>query len=363
MSSDFSARGRSVMESIAVPALSMEAIRRRSHRDRRRGRVRAAAACAVLSLGAVGAGVGAKLYDGVHVWLAGGKVTAVVPSGMLMREPTAPELRNAIAHATFPVVFPVGVPAGSRANMVTLAPLGRPSAITISYQGPGFTAAFALADPAVVDADGAAPSDPALPPMRAAYHFRVGGEVVVVSAKGISAADLDRIKVAMAKTSPAESLAQTARMLPKLTVLGGAVRLDPAERVRPANGSSVLLDEASIRSIPGLIEKAKPMYDWRITSIDKVGYKNGAMATGAADRRPRAIAISADGVRAIDAFLRSPAERGHRGACGCEILYHQPNRATYWVWKIPLSSHGTARKYLVDAKTLAVTPARETGAR
>ena len=352
MHSDFSTKGRSAMESIPVPALPLDAIRLRSRRARVRGRVQIMAACAALSIGAIGAGVGAKIIDGVHVWLVGGKATSVVRSGVLLRKPMPADLRSAIAHATFPVIFPVGVPAGSRVNMVTVAPMKRPSEITIAYEGGRFHGVFALIDPAVIDGD-AVPSDPALPAMRSVEHFRVGGEVVVVLAGSASPADLDRIKVAMAHSSPSESFGITATMLPQIMVLGGTVRLGAAEHARPPNGRSVLLDEQAVRSVAGLVRKAKPMYDWRITSIDKVTYKDGAMDKGVVVPKPAVVAISAGGIRAIDAVLRS---RPDRYRCGCEMLFNQPSSTTYWVWTISMSGPERATRYAVDAKTFAVTP-------
>lgn len=359
MPSDFSMSGRIARDAIPVPALAMDAIRLRSHRGRARGRARTIAACAALSLGAVGVGVGAKIYDGVHVWLAGGKVSSVFHSGVLMRQPTASDLQAAIAHATFPIVFPVGVPAGSRVNMVTLGPIERPSAITISYQNAasGFKASFVLLDPAVVDTEGAVPPAGSVhSTARAAYHWRVGGEVVVVRADGISQPDLDAIKAAMAASSPSASLAATLAMLPTITVLGGTVRLDAAERLTPPNGRGVLLDEASVRSIAGLVAHGKPILDWRLTYLDKIEYRNGDLSKAVVVRRPPVIAIPTDGVRAIDAVLRTPALRGKRAACGCEILFHQPSRSAYWVWVIPMSPSASGRKFAVDATTFAVAP-------
>ena len=143
--------------------------------------MRAFVACAVsLVVVGAGAGVGAKLYDGVHVWFSGNKVATVVHSGVLMRHPIASDLRTAIAHATFPVVFPAGIPAGTTVNMVTLAPLDRPSAITISYSNPGrFNTTVALLDPAVVDANAAQLPSGSIRPSRTFSHWRVGGEIIV----------------------------------------------------------------------------------------------------------------------------------------------------------------------------------------
>jgi hypothetical protein len=359
MASDFSTLGRSARALIPVPDVPLDSIRRRSHAARTRSRAALFAACAAVALGAasVGTGVGAKISSGVQVWLSGGKSTLAVHSGVIMRYPTASELRSAIAGATFPVVFPVGIPAGSNVWMVTSAPAGHPSVITVSYEnGAGFKPAFALVDPAVVDTDGASlPSGSALPPLQATYHFRVGGELVLSLEKYISADDLNRIKDAMTNATPRESLALTEAMLAKMTILPGNLRIKAAERYRPPSGRSVLLEGAYLRTIPDLVKHHQPLLDRRIARVSNVKYANGDLAS-AVVQPPTAVAISAGGVRAIDAVFLSAHEARSRNDCGCEVLFNEPtDGATYQLWKIPLSSPGAVRHYSVDAKTFAVT--------
>lgn len=355
MGSDFSAMGRSARELIPVPALPLESIRSGSHRARARGRMQAIVVCAALSLCALGAGAGAKMYHDAQVRLSGGKITATVHSGVLMRQPTAADLRKAIARATFPVVFPVGVPAGSRVSMVTLAPADRPSMITVSYQNErtGFKASFVLLDPAVVDSSDASLPGSA-PPLREAYHWQAGGETVAVLKNRISLRDVNRAEAAMAKATPAGSLAVTETMLPKMTVLGATVRLAVAEQYRPANGRSVLIDGAFLQTVPGLVAHRRPLIDSRIAYITQIAYAHGDIAKGVA-RPPKDIAVSAGGVRAIDAVLRSTGAAAGRD-CGCEILFNQPSPNVYWVWKIALSGPERVSKYAVDARTFAVNP-------
>ena len=291
------------------------------------------------------------------MWLAGGKSTVAVHSGIIIHYPTASELRGVIANATFPVVFPVGVPAGSTVYLVTAAPAGRPSVITISYEnGQGFKPAFALVDPAVVDTNAASlPTGTALPPLQATYHFRVGGELVLALQKYISADDLNRIKDAMSNATPRESLALTEAMLAKMTVFPGNLRLNVAERYRPSSGRSVLLEGAYLRTIPDLVKHHQPLIDRRIARVSNVKYAKGDLAS-AVVQPPTAVAISAAGLRAIDAVFRSPDEAGNRRDCGCEVLFNQPNDgAAYQLWKIPLSSAAAVRHYSVDATTFKVT--------
>ena len=349
-------------ELIPVPALPMDSIRRRSRAARARSRMRAIITCAAMGLAALGTvtGVGAKIYDGVHVWLSGGKSAIVVHSAVIMRHPMGSELREAVAHATFPVVFPVGVPAGSRVDMVILAPAGHPSYITVSYQGKaGFKASFALLDPAVLTADAAKlPTGPVGIGHGTFSRWRVGGEIVAVRDKSVPADDLERIKAAMAATSPLDSLAITETMLPKITVLGGTVRLEIAERYRPPNGRSVLLDQAYALSTSRLAERNQTILDARIDTVDNVRYAKGDLASAHRVNGPNRPAVSAGGVRAIDAVLRFNGD-GRKRDCTCEILFSQPSRTAYWIWSIPLSGPAAARKYSVDARTFAVSAVPE----
>jgi len=355
MSSDFAALGKHARELIAAPSVPMESIRTRSHAARDRGRLATVAVCAAISLGALGAGtgVGAKVYHGVHVWLSGDKVASVVYSGIIMRDPTGSEIRDAVAHATFPVVFPVGLPAGSRVRMVTLAPIGHPSVISVSYEGGGSKTSFGLIDPAVVDSD-LTDLPVAVDWSARGVEWRIGGEIVGMGDKFIATRDLDRIKAAMAKASPRDSLTATEALLPNMLILGDPVRLEIAERYRPPHGRSVLIAQFNIRSIPRLAKDEKPMLDTRIAYLSDIRPVRKSLFT-AKTRWSKAIAIPAGGVRAIDAVLRPTGQGRGANDCGCEILFNQPNPTTYWIWQIPLTTSGAVRKFTVDARTFAVT--------
>ena len=361
MSFDFSATGRAAREQITVPEIPMESIRSRSHALRARGRVQALAACAAISVGAIGAGtgLGVKIYDGVHVWLSGGKAAMAVQTFVMVREPTAADVRKAIAHATFPVVFPVGMPVGSRVFGIEATPAGRPSAIIIAYRNTGGAegATFVLLDPAVVDAQGAAARTAAARFGRV-DDWRIGGEIVLVASHRLPPSDLERIKAAMLTSSPSVSLAATEAIAPKVVIVGGHDRLDRAERLRPPNGSTVLVDQGTVRSITLGGKSGQAILDRRVFRATKVPYANGEMDYRNVKGVPsKAIAVTANGVRAIAAVLRSTGAGRHGNDCGCEVLFSQPNGTTYWIWTMPASAAGPVKKYSVDARTLVVTPA------
>lgn len=360
MGSDFSAMGKAARALIPVPELSMDSIRARSHSAAARDRVRALIVCGAIRLAVLGAGaaVGEKLYDGVRVWLSGGKAALTVRSLVMVREPTASDLRDVVARATFPIVFPVGVPAGTRVTMILFAPAERPNFVEVQYRNErtNFNVGFSLIDSATVNTNEATlPTGSWRPPFQAGYQWRVGRETVLVPKFArISLHDVNRIEAAMMKASPEGSLALIGTMLRKVMVLGVTPELaDIAERYAPPSGRSVLLDPQLIRRIPSLVQQGKPVVDDRTIYFSNIPSVHGEPDYSRATLHwPRVIVISAAGVRAIDAVLRFT---GTRDDCDCEILFNQPSNATYWVWKISMSASPTARKYSVDAKTFAVT--------
>jgi len=361
MHSDFAAKGKAARDLIAVPELSMESIRRRSRAAAARGRTRALALCAAVCLIVFGAsvGFGARIYEGVRVWLTGGKAAIVVNSFVLVREPTAADVHKAVAQATFPAVFPVGVPAGTHVSMFMFAPAEHPNTITIQYRNDvaHFNVGISLFDSSVVNTDAALlPTGSARPPFRQGYQWQVGRETVFVPKEHVSSVLADEIKTAMMRASESGSLAVTDAMLHKVIVVGLASKLaNAAERYAPPNSRSVLLDRKQVQRLPRLARENESFFDTRTVYLSNIPSVHGDPDYLKATLRwPKTIAITAAGIRAIDAVLRSS---GTRNDCGCEILFDQPDNATYWVWKLPLTGSAGVRKYAVDAKTFAVSQA------
>jgi len=358
MGSDFSAMGKAARAQIRVPELSIESIRERSHTAATRERTRALIVSLVIGLAVLGAGAafGEKLYNGVRVWLSGGKVALVISSFTMVREPTAADLRSVVAHATFPVVLPVGLPAGTRVTMLQFAPADRPSFIIVEYQNKqaNFSAGFSLFDTAGINPNFATvPAGAFQPSFRVVHQWRVGREAVQVP--NISSQDASRIEAAMKRTSPADSYALTDAMLRRVIVLGGTSELaDVAERYAPLVGRSILLDRRLIRRIPSLVQQGKPVVDDRTIYLSNIPTVHGEPDYSKATLRwPSVVAVPAAGVRAINAVLRYT---GARGNCACRILFNQPDNTKYLIWTIPLSASAPVARYSVDAKTLVVTP-------
>jgi hypothetical protein len=359
MHSDFSALGKSAKALIPVPKVPMDAIRGRARAATRQARLRAIIACGAIALIVLGAGtgLGARFYDGVRVWLSGGKAALTIHSFVMVREPTASDLQRVVARATFPIVFPVGVPAGSRMTMLIFAPAQRPNFVEVSYHnGPAnFNVGFSLIDAAAINTDESTlPADSWRRPSAADYQWRVGRETVwAPKFAHISLSDLNRIEAAMMKASPASSVALTEATLRKITVLGVRPELaDVAERHAPASGRSVLLDPPLTRRIPTLAQQGEPVVDDRIIYLTNIPLLNGQPDyTKATLHWPRIIVVPVTGVRAIDAVLRFTRSAAN---CGCAILFSQARNARYLISELPLSAPSNVQKFSVDAKSFAV---------
>lgn len=334
----------------------MNAIRSRAGGARRRERTRALVACAALvcAIGA-GAGLGAKLYGGVNVWLFGDKAAIVVSSLVTTSSPTASQLREVIDRATFPVVLPAGLPPGAQAIRILYAPPDRPTSITIQYRSrrSSFTGGFTLMDSRAVNTDAAL-----LPPgtrVGSVYQWTVGKETVIVALGSMSAGEVDRARAAMLAASPRATLERTEAALPRIAVLGGFFEIaDRADRLAPAQGESVLLDRSYVRWISTLAKTNAPIYDRRTIYLSNIPMVRGVPDYSKATVHwPKTVAVSPAGVKAIDAMLA--ASGTDRNDCRCELLVNRPGAKTYRIWRIPIAAAEPVRKYAVDARTLAVT--------
>jgi hypothetical protein len=370
MQPDFSAKGHRARELIAVPDLSMGLIRSRSHAAAAQARARSLAVCGAIVLATLGAGaaLSGKIHGGLNVWLSGDKASMVVRSFEIMVEPTAPDVHSAIAHATFPIVFPIGLPNGTRVTAMTFAPAVHPNAITVMYANKSahFHVGVDLFDSTAVGA-----GDPQLPSGAVrgqVYRWQIGGETVVIPMRSVSAREAASIEKSMLKTTVSDSLAVTDTMLAKITMLdqrtfvgGPSALADSAARIAPVTGRTVLFGGQTLDSIPRLVKQGKPILDDRIAYLTNIptvrgsGKYPGPNYSKATYRWPKNVVVSPGGVRAINAVLQST---GAATKCGCEILFNQPNSATYRVWTISVSSPATVKKYAVDAKTLTVTRSR-----
>lgn len=353
MPADFSTAGRTARERIPVPAVPLEIIRERSRADQRRAGMRKAILCATLAVAAVGAAAGfsSRIYDGIRVWLAGSKAAIEIRSLVTVSDPTATDLRRVVAHATFPVVLPVGLPAGSRIIRIAFAPAAHPTSLFVQYKNgrSGLSAGFLLTDSSAVNTPGLLlPSGAARPRFGEVYQWRTADQSVIVpQASGISSGDINRIEAAMANASPATSLAESETLARRIIVLGGFFEVaDAAERIAPSQGESVLVDRGHLRQLASLVKNHQPMLDSRTVYLTNIPSVRGRPDFSQATLYlPKVVVIPANGVRAIASVLQSSSSPKE---CNCEVLFHQVDRNVYQIWKIPIAVGAPVRKYTVD---------------
>lgn len=351
---DFSTIAKRARAQIPVPDVPMERIVARSAARSRRS-LRPLVISGVITLATIGtaAAFGTDIYNGVRLWVSGTNATVVIQSFAMVREPTAADLRRIVANAAFPAVLPMGLPSGMHISTVQYAPANRADMISIDYRNTrknkhfGFT----LFDSSTVNAGSA----PEVRKARLTYHnsdyrWQVGRETVVSLKRFVAQRDADRIRAAMLAATPSESMSATLPLLSKATVLGIAPGLSQiAERYAPA-GHSVVVGPHVVRDIPDFAKRGRPILDSRTVYLTSIPVIHGAPDYAHASLRwPHVVAISANGVRAINAVLRFT---GTGRNCDCDIIYSEPNKTTYRIWKV---HSDVVQKYNVDANSFAVT--------
>lgn len=358
MHSDFSTMAKAARSAIAVPAMSMETIQGRSRAGLVRDRARILALCGALTLAAfgVGTGVAAKFYDGIRTWITHGQVAVVVDSLVVDSEPMPAELRDVAARAAFPVVFPVGLPAGTRVTKLLFAPHERPTSITIGYRMPNDKhVGFTLNQTSTMQIGSAGlPEGRKRPIFREAVQWEVGRETVIALKAFLPNTQAARVKAAMLHATPRQSLASTeamARTFPALDRTPDAA--DAAERLVQAGMHPVVIAQPFLRYLPPLVKQHRPLLDMRITYLTHIPAVHGQPDyANAMHEWPRHAIISANGVRAIDAVFH---RTGDTYQCACAILFTQSQGGAYRIWILPSASSKRPVRYVVDARTLAVT--------
>jgi hypothetical protein len=356
MHSDFSTTAKSARAAILVPSVPLENIMSRSRALGNRDRLRTIVVCGAMALAAIGAAAtGSKLYGGIQFWLSGSQGAVTIHSMAVVSPPLGNDLRVIAAKATFPVVYPVGLPAGTRIIRIMYAPADRPTSITLQYLNPrsGFNVILTVVDSTIVNATSLPmPGGGQAPRFGTVAQWNVGDETVIAFSGNLAPSFVRTIKDAMRSTSPSASLSTNEAMLWRLRTVGAPYRLaDIAEQLAP-NGSVVSRGE--LRLVPGLARARRPLLAANVMYMTNIPYANGIPQYNRASQRwDREVSVPADGVRAIAAVMAAAGESGRSTDC-CEILYTPVSKGSYTLWTLPMSSSAPAKKYLVDAKTYQV---------
>lgn len=356
MQSDFSASAKAARAALLVPELPMDSIHRRSRAIGRNDRIRSFAAGGAIALGAVGASaLGMKLYDGIGVWLSGDRAAVVARSFAIENAPMPADLKALSDRATFPVVYPAGLPSGARLARVIYAPFDRPSQIVVSYRDMrgNFNAGFALIDSRTLGSGLALLPNGSPAGYGKVRQWRAGAETVIVSDNVLSPDVARAVRTAMQRVTPAQSLQLAESSAWNVRLLGGSdAAALAAERLSPGG---VLVDRGNLAQIPSLARTHAPLMRPRALYLTGIPYVNGEpQYQRATVDAVREVAIPANGVRAIAAVMGAAASNGAQRGC-CEIYYTAPANGRYEIWTVPVAGTEAARKYAVDAATYSVT--------
>lgn len=362
MPSDFAKVGKQLEADLSVPALPIDAIRGRSRVQRRRHQWRLVVLCAFAAIAALGSGtvLAAKVF-GFQAWLSQDRVAATrVRSFIMYQGPDQATLRHVVSSATFPVVLPVGLPAGERVLRLVVAPADHPSIIMIQYLENGYRQ-YTLIDSSLVQ-NGSSPQIPGIAsaPISAAHYWRAGGEVVFSENPSQWPQD-PAVRAAMLRATPAESLAKTASRLYRITSAGafGLGLENMADALAPSSGRSALVGPQNLGQVAALVRAHKAIFAVQSTKFDHIPVVQGHedLAHASLHPGPQELAVSVDGVRAISAVLST-------NACGsgpkftCEILINERSGMPYRIWVLATRPPKTAQAYVVDAKSFQVERAQ-----
>ena len=361
MPSDFAEVGKRLEKAIPVPEMSIGSIRYRARAEKTRHRTSviafAVAAVALLGSGTV---LAAIKYGGIRLWLSGDNAAIVVRSFTTISEPKADDLRRVTATATFPVVLPAGIPNVMHLDRLFFSPADHPNSILVQYRNDqGSSWGFWLFDSSRVNAG-------EVPPMangekslfRPVARWTVGRETVV-SGDPRSVSQLAKVKGAMLRLTPAQSLTQALPMLYHITILGGLYSIaDAAEGIAPKRGHSVLVDRGNLGQVATLARDHKALFVIRTRTVDNLPIVDGKPDFAhQSSHFSKELALSAGGVHALALVLASKAcGSGGRMGSGftCEMLINERSGRSYWIWMIPVNMATPPTKYIVDSTTFRV---------
>ena len=295
------------------------------------------------------AAYGTGFFEGVRIWISGEKVGATVTSLASANAPTAADLRELIRSATFPVVLPVGLPAGTRVVALRFAPVDHPNVIDLEYRNERANRhwGITLFDSSAVATIGTQPN------LMRSYMWKVGRENVVIVKRTVRAAQATTIRNAMSTSTPRSSFSETVPMLANATILGNAKgSYQVAERYGAPGGHSVLIGSNVLQTIPMLEKQHKPILDTHIVYLTNIPAKNRQPVYSKARLSwPHTVMVGPQGVRSLGAVLRFLRGGGQLPSA---MIFNESDPTRITVIEGPLDSP-KARSFSVDPNTLKVS--------
>jgi hypothetical protein len=346
MRPDFSTAGRAARDTISVPKLPYDAIRRRSAKADFRARSQLLAVCFAVALVGLStaSGVAQKTLAGVRIWLSGGQAAVAVTSFETIREPLPADIQRVIDSASFAPVLPTRFPPGTHVWMLMYSPPSRPNTISLQYRNDrtGNQRGLTVVATAAIE-EGSAPTTAV---SGTTYSWRVGDETVLIPREHMNDGQIDALKTDLSSARP--------RTIPKVllrtvTILGAPSPV--AEAVQAYAGpASVLIGSQFVAKIPALARANQPLPDSRIVTLTNIPSKDGAPDyKNATLHWSSRTAVPSDGIKAVDAVLRASMRH-----CACAVLYSDETGGPYKVALVASSPPYAAVRYSVSKKTFSV---------
>lgn len=354
MYGEFLRRARIERDLLVAPSVPIARILQRSRALSVRSRFRTISIGAALCAATIGAAAAyvPSISKGIHFWLEGDRVSAVVTSGVDFRQPTARDLAKIVSSATFRVTLPVGLPEGLHLDQILYAPVDHPGSITLLYRNyrSGRSLEVSLIGRGAILAN--ATPEAHETPQWSSYRWSVGNETVVMPRRAASAAEAARMRDAMAAAGAGERQATVESQLPRIKALHGTLPfLARAQRYAPAAGTPVLLGPWQLREIARLAAEGKPLRDDRLVYLTHIPQIDGMPDFARAIVRwPYIVAVTAPGVRSVRSLMQ---DKKISPTCECAILVSSQS-SKYLMWVIPRKPSSPVLRYSVDASALVV---------
>jgi hypothetical protein len=343
---DFSTAGRAARDTIPVPAIPYDAIRRRSDKADFRARSQLLAVCFAVALIGVSTatGLAQKTLAGVRIWLSGGKAALAVDSFVMVRDPLPTDVQRVIDSASFVPVLPTRFPPGTHVSMLMYSPPSQSNTISLQYLNDrtGYHSGLTVVATSAIER-GSAPSTAV---SRGAYSWRVGDETVVIPREHANDAQIHSLRTDLSSAQPRTFQAS---LLRTVTVLGAPPPVADAVQVYAGPGS-VLIGSQFVGEIPRLAKANQPLLDSRIVTLTNIPSEGGVPDYSKATLHwSSRAAVPSDGIKAVDAVLRASKPN-----CRCAVLYSDEAGGAYKVALVASSPPYAAVRYSVSKRTLFV---------
>ena len=328
MLSKFAATGRNVRDRITVPTLPLAAIHAGAQAQAARARVHSFVLFTAMAAAALGAGTGlAANYGGIRILFSGNRSAAIIHSFTIVRDPMAADLARVTKAASFPIVLPLGLPAGTQITMIAYAPEDHPTTVIVQYHNGAAHPGVTLAATSTLGS-GSAQLPMGSTALNQVYHWQIGPETVLVPKAHMSPQAATRMRKAMQRATPASSLAATGTMLSKVLVLDAPPDVVARAQRYASTRNALLLGPPAVRRLHDIVKRGQALFDTRAAFLSNIHTNNGAPDyRNVTVHWPRHVLLSPAAARSVDATIRAKQLQN----CACAVLIRHSADGAYVV--------------------------------